>query len=87
MIILLQKLTKRMGTFRKRGARENISTRNTPSPSPRTRRNTENGNINLDPEHLHNLVQGRVHVRMKEDSHSSNLKNVLVHQVHAPNHQ
>ena len=64
-MILLKKLTKAMEMFRKRSARENTSTRNT---NPRTRRNTKNGNTNLDPEHVHSLVQGHVHVLSKEES-------------------
>lgn len=65
-MILPKKLTKVMEMFRKRNARENTNTRNT--PSPRTKRNTKNVNVNLDPEHVHNLVQGRVHVPLKKES-------------------
>jgi len=66
IVILLKKLTKAVEMFRKRNARENTNTRNT--PSPRTKRNAKNENINLGPEHVHNLVQGRVHVLLKKES-------------------
>ena len=65
-MILLKKLTKAMEMFRRRSVRGNTSTRNT--PNPRTRRNTKNGNTNLDPEHVHNLVQDHVHDLLKEES-------------------
>ena len=65
-MILLKRLTKAMEMFQKRSARENTSIRNI--PNRRTRRNTKKGNINLDPEHVHNLVQDRVHVPLKEDT-------------------